>query len=55
MNKASVDDAPSDKRLEEQADEKLREAFERFQKIYGKGAYDGLPGNGREGVRRGTK
>jgi hypothetical protein len=55
MNKASVDDATSDKRLEEQVDEKFREAFERFQKIYGKGAFDGLPGDSRKGVRRRTK
>jgi hypothetical protein len=55
MNKASVDDATSDKRLEEQVDEKFREAFERFQKIYGKGAFDGLAGDSRKGVRRQTK
>jgi len=45
MNKASVDDAASDKRLEEQVDEKLREAFARFQKIYDKGPFDGFPGD----------
>lgn len=48
MNKTIVDDAASDstKPAEEQVDRIFREALERFQKIYGKGAADGLPGAG---------
>ena len=58
MDKRSIDDAACDstKRLEEQVDEKkLRDALERFRKIYGMGAADGLTGVTRKGVGRHSK
>ena len=57
MDKRSIDDAAGDstKRLEEQVDEKLREALERFWKIYGMGGADGLTGVARKGVNRHSK
>ena len=57
MDKRSIDDAACDstKRLEEQVDAKLREALERFRKIYGMGGADGLTGVARNGVSRHSK
>ena len=57
MDKRSIDDAACDstKRLEEQVDEILREALERFRQIYGMGAADGLTGVTRKGVGRHSK
>ena len=57
MDKRSIDDAACDstKRLEEQVDAKLREALERFRKIYGMGGADGLTGVTRKGVGRHSK
>ena len=54
MDNRSIDDAAGDsaKRLEEQVDEKFREALERFRKIYGRGAADGLTGVTPKGVGR---
>jgi hypothetical protein len=57
MDKRSTDDVARDstKRLEEQVDEKFREALERFRKIYGRGAADGLTGVTPKGVSRRSK
>ena len=57
MDKASVNDTACDstKRLEERVDELLREALERFRKIYGMGGADGLTGVSRKGVSRHSK